>query len=141
MLGTRTLFKEAFSRERVKEVVNTTASDRAQRGSCKMGETMGQASLMMASLSSAVRVTCRTTWKRESKRSDPTCRPSTCSEVHTTHHHQPPIHSRYTAAGQVCCTNITKPPLKDNIKIPGQTPPTPWRCERLTQYTFRRHFV
>ena len=35
VLGTRTLtlFKEAFSRERVKEIVITTASDGVQRGS------------------------------------------------------------------------------------------------------------
>jgi hypothetical protein len=44
VLGTRTRFKEAFSHERVKEVINATASDGAQRDSCKVGETMGEAS-------------------------------------------------------------------------------------------------
>lgn len=44
VLGTRTLFKEAFSRERVKEVVNATASDGVQRGSGEVVETMGRAS-------------------------------------------------------------------------------------------------
>ena len=41
VLGTRalTLFKEAFSRDRVKEVVITTASDGVQRGSGEVVET------------------------------------------------------------------------------------------------------
>lgn len=44
VLGTRTLLKEAFSRERVKEVVNATASDGVQCGSGEVVETTGQAS-------------------------------------------------------------------------------------------------
>jgi len=44
VLGTRTRFKEASSREGVKEVINATASDGAQRDSWKVGETMGGAS-------------------------------------------------------------------------------------------------
>jgi hypothetical protein len=43
VLGTPTFFKEAFSRERVKEVVIATASDGMQRGIGVMVETMGQA--------------------------------------------------------------------------------------------------
>jgi hypothetical protein len=44
VLEKQALFKEAFSREGVKEVINATASDGAQRGSSNVGETMGEAS-------------------------------------------------------------------------------------------------
>ena len=44
VLGKRALFKEAFSREGVRKVMDATASDGAQRGKCKVGETMGEAS-------------------------------------------------------------------------------------------------
>jgi hypothetical protein len=43
VLGTRTFFKEAFSRERVKEIVIATAINEVQRGGREGEETMGRA--------------------------------------------------------------------------------------------------